>query len=84
MIDVAIGTGAGNGRTDGRTRPLPLAPPDSPSRYDLTLLAIPLAFLCALVLGSTLPVPTASTLLVAAICGAAAVADALFCNPPTG
>jgi hypothetical protein len=84
VIDLATSTGAGNGRTDGRTSPLPLAPPDSPSRYDLTLLAISVAFLCALVLGSVLPVPSPVALVGAAIPGAVVVVDALFRNPPTG
>ena len=71
-------------RTEGRRRSTPRALSRSLSRYDLTLLVVPLAFLCALVLGSALSVPTSAALTGAALCSAVVVADALFLNPPTG
>jgi hypothetical protein len=77
---VAIGTSTETGRSDRRT---PFGALGSLSRYDLTLLVIPLAFLCSLALGSALPVPTTTALVGAALCGAALVTDALFLNPPT-
>ena len=71
-------------RTDRRRRLAPGALARSLTRYDLTLLVVPLAFLCALVLGSVLQVSTSAALSGAALCGAVVVADALFLNPPTG
>lgn len=71
-------------RTERRRRSTPRALSRPLSRYDLTLLVVPLAFLCALVLGSALSVPTSAALAGAALCGAVVVADALFLNPPTG
>ena len=71
-------------RTEHRREPVSRSTLESLSRYDLTLLVVPLAFLCALVLGSALSIPTSAALAGAALCGAVAVADALFLNPPTG
>ena len=68
------------------TRRTPFEPdrsiPDSLSRYDLTLLAIPVVFLCALALGATLSVPTQLSVIAAGLCGGVLVTDALFLNPP--
>lgn len=81
---MAIGTDTDPRRTDRRKTLAPGALSESLSRYDLTLLVVPIAFLCALVLNSALPVPTSTALAGAALCGAVVVADALFLNPPTG
>lgn len=81
---VAISIDPGARRSDRRTPSDPLPIPDSLSRYDLTLLVIPLAFLCALVVGTALPVPTSASLVAASLCGAVVLTDALFLNPPTG
>lgn len=78
---MAISTDPDAARTDRRT---PSGPLRSLSRYDLTLLVIPLAFLCSFALGTALSVPTRTVMVVASLCGAAAVTDALFLNPPTG
>jgi len=53
-----------------------------PTRYDLVLAAVPLAFVLALVAGLVSSVPVRSAITVAAIAGTAAVVDALFINPP--
>jgi len=56
---------------------------DELSRYDVVLLAIPLAFLFGLVVSGLPSVPVEGALGVASAVGAVAVADALFLNPPT-
>lgn len=70
------------------TRRTPFEPfrsvPDSFSRYDLTLLAIPIVFLCVLALGTALSVPLRTSVIAASLCGTVLVTDALFVNPPTG
>jgi len=84
-VAISTDTDRAPGRSDRRT-PFDRfgTLPDSLSRYDLTLLVIPLVFLCGLVLGSALPVPTLASLLGASVFGAIVVTDALFLNPPTG
>ena len=77
---MAISADTGTGRTDRRT---PSDSIDSLSRYDLTLLAIPLVMSLAGAVGATSPVPMRTALVVASLCAAAVVADALFLNPPT-
>lgn len=57
--------------------------PDSLSRYDVVLLAIPVVFLCALAIGTALSVSPRESAIAAALCGVALVTDALFLNPPT-
>lgn len=57
--------------------------PDELSRHDLVLVAIPVAFLFALVAGRLLAVPVQGSMTVAAAVGAIAMADALFLNPPS-
>jgi len=52
------------------------------SRYDIILVAIPLAFLAALLTGQILSLPMQATVVVGAALGALAVVDALFVNPP--
>jgi hypothetical protein len=80
---VTVSTDSEPGCSARRTTFRSLAPLDSLSRYDLTLLVIPLAFLCALAVGSALPVPTLVSLVGASLFGAVVVTDALFLNPPT-
>ena len=79
---MSVGTDSDAGRSDRRTTFDPLGPPGSLARHDLVLLVIPVAFLCALALGSTLPVATPTALVAAALFGAAVVTDALFVDPP--
>jgi len=52
------------------------------SRYDIILVAIPSAFLAALLIGQVLSLPMQATVVVGAALGALAVVDALFVNPP--
>ena len=54
------------------------------SRYDAVLLAIPVAFATAVLVGSVLSVPTRSAVAVASLTATAVLADALFFNPPRG
>jgi len=65
-----------DGRTGSRTTGLGL------SRYDIILVAIPSAFLAALLIGQVLSLPMQATVVVGAALGALAVVDALFVNPP--
>jgi len=53
-----------------------------PTRYDLVLAVVPLAFVVALVAGLLSSIPTHGALAAAALVGTAAVVDALFVNPP--
>lgn len=52
------------------------------TRYDVVLAVIPVAFLSALLLGSTPAVPGPAAVAVATVVGLLAVVDALFLNPP--
>jgi hypothetical protein len=52
------------------------------TRYDLVLTAIPLAFVLAAIATIALSVPFPAALAVGAAGSAAALADALFVNPP--
>lgn len=52
------------------------------SRYDVILVAIPLAFLAALLIGQLLSLPIQAAVVVGAALGALAVVDALFVTPP--
>jgi len=84
-VAISTDTDSDSGRSDRRTSFDRLGTlPESLSRYDLTLLVIPLVFLCAFVLGTALPVPTLASLVGASVFGAVVVTDALFLNPPTG
>ncbi len=65
-----------DGRTGART-----TGPDL-SRYDIILVAIPLAFLAALLVGQLLSLSMQATVVVGAALGALVVVDALFVNPP--
>lgn len=71
---------------DGRIVDRTLSQPSLPgefTRYDLALVAIPAAYLLAL-LGGVLFSPTLRTTLVgASLVGAAVVGDALFLHPPS-
>lgn len=60
----------------------PLGGLDSISRPDLVLMAIPLAFIAAIALGTTLGFSLSSQLLGASLVGVVALVDALFVNPP--
>lgn len=53
-----------------------------PSRYDLVLAVVPLAFVGALAAGLLAPVSVHGALAAAALVGTVAVVDALFVNPP--
>jgi hypothetical protein len=53
-----------------------------PSRYDIVLWVIPLAFLLALVAATVLSTPTEIPLVAASVVGALALFDGLFRNPP--
>lgn len=53
-----------------------------PTRYDLVLAVVPLAFAVALVAGLLAPVSVHGALAVGALIATAAVVDALFVNPP--
>jgi len=53
-----------------------------PTRYDLVLAVVPLAFAVALVAGLLVPVSVHGALAAAGVVGTAAVVDALFVNPP--
>jgi|APHM01.1.fsa_nt_gi hypothetical protein len=53
------------------------------SRYDLILVAIPLAFLAGGVATFGLGVPVRRSMAAASLVGAFAVVDALFINPPS-
>lgn len=64
----------------GRTG-TPTTGPDV-SRYDIILVAIPSAFVAALLIGQLLSLPMQATIVVGAVLGALAVGDALFVNPP--
>lgn len=77
---MATSTGTDVGRTDRRTS---LGSPGPLSRYDLTLLVIPLVLALSGLVGAASAVPTPAALLVGALFGAAVVVDALFLNPPT-
>ncbi|PSP82449.1 hypothetical protein BRC83_09100 [Halobacteriales archaeon QS_1_68_17] len=52
------------------------------SRYDLLLAFLPTLFVVALLVGHLLSVPPRTTLGVASVFGAFAVADGMFWNPP--
>jgi len=52
------------------------------TRYDVQLLAIPAAFLVALVVSQLSTLPTPGVMAVASLVGAVVVADGLFVNPP--
>lgn len=52
------------------------------SRYDLVLVAVPVAFLLAATAGTLASVPLRVALSFASLFGAALVADALFVHPP--
>jgi hypothetical protein len=69
--------------TDSDGTPVGYSLADGLSRYDLVLLAIPLAFLSGLVASGLSSVPVERALGLASAVGATAVADALFFNPPT-
>jgi hypothetical protein len=64
-------------RIVGRTTRGPM-----PTRYDLVLAVVPLAFAVALVAGLLSPVSVHAALAAAGVVGVAAVVDALFVNPP--
>ncbi|MFB6221168.1 MAG: hypothetical protein ABEH90_06990 [Halolamina sp.] len=71
-----------DGRIVDRTLSQPTLPREF-TRYDIALVAIPAAYLLAL-LGGVLFSPTLRTTLVgASLVGAAIVGDALFLNPPS-
>lgn len=53
-----------------------------PTRYDLVLAVVPLAFIVALVAGLFSAVSVHGALAAAALVGAAAVVEALVVNPP--
>ena len=53
------------------------------SRYDLVLVAIPLAFLVGIAATVGLGVSVRGSMAVASLVGGAVVADALFINPPS-
>lgn len=55
-----------------------------PTRYDLVLLVIPLAFALALVGAWTGPLAVHHAMFAASVGAAALVVDALFRNPPQG
>jgi len=55
---------------------------DSPSRYDLVLAAIPVAFLAAGLASRFLPLEPNAALTAAALVCALVVLDGLFVNPP--
>lgn len=59
-------------------------PLSSPSRYDVALLAIPVAFLLAAVAHVVLGVPFAHTAVASAAVGVLVLVDGLFLNPPAG
>lgn len=52
------------------------------TRYDLILVAIPLALLASILAHLAVGVPLQATLLPASLVGALAVIDAVFLNPP--
>lgn len=79
---MATSAGTDTGRNDRRT-PFGSLGGGSLSRYDLTLLVIPLVLTLSGIVGAALPVPTRGALVAAALCAAVVVADALFLNPPT-
>lgn len=68
---------------DGARSKLPIPSHVRPSRYDLVLWVIPLAFLLALVAATVLSTPTEVPLVAASVVGALALFDGLFRNPPT-
>lgn len=53
-----------------------------PSRYDLVLAAVPLAFVTAVLLAALTDVPMRVGLVGAGIVGSLALLDGLFLNPP--
>lgn len=53
------------------------------SRHDLVLAIIPVAFLFAGVLGTTMPVGSMTAVMAGALVSGLAMLDALFFNPPT-
>jgi hypothetical protein len=53
------------------------------TRYDLILLAIPVALLASLLAHVAVGVPLRTTLVPASLVGALAIVDAVFLNPPT-
>ncbi len=53
------------------------------SRYDLVLVAIPLAFLVGITATVAAGVSVQGSMTVASLVGGAVVADALFLNPPS-
>lgn len=55
---------------------------DRLTRYDLILVAIPLALLASILAHLAVGVPLRATLLPASLVGAVAVIDAVFLNPP--
>lgn len=55
-----------------------------PSRYDVVLAAIPLAFLAAALAATVGPVSLQAAIRGATVLGVLVVADALFVNPPRG
>jgi hypothetical protein len=56
---------------------------DRLTRYDLILLAIPVALLASLLAHVAVGVPLRTTLVPASLVGALAIVDAVFLNPPT-
>lgn len=57
--------------------------PVRPTRYDLLLAIIPVAFLLAVFASTLLSAPPRTALVAASAVGALAVVDGLFRNPPT-
>lgn len=57
-------------------------PVGDPSRDDLVLAVIPVAFLAAVFAGAVGPVSYTAAMRAAALVGVLVVADALFVNPP--
>jgi len=53
------------------------------SRYDLVLAVVPVALLLGLAAGLLSSIPLHAAMAVGSLVGAAAVADALFVDPPT-
>ncbi|NHN47878.1 hypothetical protein G9464_09740 [Halostella sp. JP-L12] len=67
----------------GSEAPLPTGALTSPSRYDVVLVLVPVAFLAALLVGEAVDAPLRVRLATAALACLPWLVDCLFLNPPT-
>lgn len=70
-------------RGPGPEATLPTGALTSPSRYDLHLAVVPVAFLVALLVGAAVDAPLRIRLASAALASLVPLVDGLFLNPPT-